>query len=322
VLELLQQGFSNEKIAERLGISLAGAKFHVSEIISRLGVDSRYEAAAWQPSARERVFGLGAILALIKKPSFEGGLNMATKALIAAGVAAIVLLAAGVIIMASRGGDDGSSPEGQAEAGANGRTLSPENAPERLPAALLSPASFPDEAWTVTMEGDLDNERTSPAAVCDPLRAMFARAETDATAQATRAITSDAGVEVEMNLIAFPTVDGAAELLARRQDISDEQFAACLTENIKRQRLDSTALLVPGTAVAAAPHGGAAFGGDAEFTAPNGARVNVQAEIYVWTQGNVVAYIVFIAMPSADLAQTAPVVLTKIADSVDSVLTE
>src|SRR5438874_4659703 len=50
VLELVRQGLTNEEIAKRLGITLVGAKFHVSEIIRKLGVDSRYEAAAWQPS--------------------------------------------------------------------------------------------------------------------------------------------------------------------------------------------------------------------------------------------------------------------------------
>jgi DNA-binding CsgD family transcriptional regulator len=318
VLELLQQGFSNEQIAERLNISLAGAKFHVSEIISRLGVESRYEAAAWQPS-RSGAFGLAAFIGLFRKAAPERVFHMASKVVLAGVAVAIVLLLVGVLIMASRGDDDASlSQEGEA----NERTLGPENAAQRLPTALLSPASFPDEAWTVTMEGDLDNERVSPAPVCNPLRAMFARAETEAIAQATRAITSDAGVEVEVNLIAFPTTDGAAELLTRRRETTDEQFAACLTENIKRQNLDSTAVLIPTTAVAAAPHGGAAFGGDAEFNAPNGARVRVHAEIYVWTQGNVAAYIVFIAMPSADLAQTAPVVLAQISGAIDAILTE
>jgi DNA-binding CsgD family transcriptional regulator len=52
VLALLREERSNEQIAERLGISLAGAKYHVSEILSKLGVESREEAARWQPAAR------------------------------------------------------------------------------------------------------------------------------------------------------------------------------------------------------------------------------------------------------------------------------
>ena len=47
VLALLRLGLTNQEIAERLGISADGAKYHVSEIISKLGVRDRYEAASW-----------------------------------------------------------------------------------------------------------------------------------------------------------------------------------------------------------------------------------------------------------------------------------
>ncbi len=47
VLSLLREGLSNEQIALRLGISLDGVKFHVSEILGKLGVSSRNEAARW-----------------------------------------------------------------------------------------------------------------------------------------------------------------------------------------------------------------------------------------------------------------------------------
>jgi photosystem II stability/assembly factor-like uncharacterized protein/DNA-binding CsgD family transcriptional regulator len=51
VLELLREGLTNEQIAQRLDISLAGAKYHVSEILTKLGLTSREQAAAWQPEA-------------------------------------------------------------------------------------------------------------------------------------------------------------------------------------------------------------------------------------------------------------------------------
>ncbi|MEO8707522.1 MAG: helix-turn-helix transcriptional regulator, partial [Lacisediminihabitans sp.] len=47
VLGLLARGCTNGQIAEQLGITLDGAKWHVSEIITKLGVDSREEAAAY-----------------------------------------------------------------------------------------------------------------------------------------------------------------------------------------------------------------------------------------------------------------------------------
>src|SRR2546427_3516418 len=51
VLDLLRRGLTHEQIAQRLDISSATAKYHVAEIISKLGVQTREEAAAWQPEA-------------------------------------------------------------------------------------------------------------------------------------------------------------------------------------------------------------------------------------------------------------------------------
>jgi two-component system, NarL family, response regulator LiaR len=46
VLALLVEGLNNPQIAERLVVSRSTAKFHVSSILSKLGVASRTEAAA------------------------------------------------------------------------------------------------------------------------------------------------------------------------------------------------------------------------------------------------------------------------------------
>ncbi len=45
VLALLVKGFSNAEIAARLSISMATAKFHLTNIFSKLGVKNRVEAA-------------------------------------------------------------------------------------------------------------------------------------------------------------------------------------------------------------------------------------------------------------------------------------
>ena len=47
VLALVSEGLTNGEIATRLGISESGARFHVSEILSKLGFESRSDAAAW-----------------------------------------------------------------------------------------------------------------------------------------------------------------------------------------------------------------------------------------------------------------------------------
>jgi DNA-binding CsgD family transcriptional regulator len=58
VLKLLSRGYSNPEIAEALGISLDGAKFHVSEIMGKLGVNSREEAVtAWRDGRRRLPLG-------------------------------------------------------------------------------------------------------------------------------------------------------------------------------------------------------------------------------------------------------------------------
>ena len=52
VLELVSRGHTNSEIAEMLGISLAGAKWHVSELLSRFCVDSREELIALHEQER------------------------------------------------------------------------------------------------------------------------------------------------------------------------------------------------------------------------------------------------------------------------------
>lgn len=58
VLRLIARGKTNPEIAEVLGMTLAGAKWHVSELLSKLGLDSREAAAefySWNKSPRRRV---------------------------------------------------------------------------------------------------------------------------------------------------------------------------------------------------------------------------------------------------------------------------
>ncbi len=53
VLALLREGLSNPEIASRLGIGREGVKSHVSEILSKLDVEDRYEAARWVATDRQ-----------------------------------------------------------------------------------------------------------------------------------------------------------------------------------------------------------------------------------------------------------------------------
>lgn len=103
VLTLVREGLTNPQIAERLGITRDAAKYHVSEILSKLHLGSREEAAAWQPEPPR---------ATVLRPSWANALSgwwpwMARTAgavAIVAAVAGLGLLAYGV--MTSEGEDE------------------------------------------------------------------------------------------------------------------------------------------------------------------------------------------------------------------------
>jgi DNA-binding CsgD family transcriptional regulator len=90
VLDLLRRGLTNEQIAERLGISRDGAKFHVSQILSRLGVTTRHEAALWD-AATHRPWWKKAMAALPFPGSLKLGAKIAGGAVVASAVAGIAL---------------------------------------------------------------------------------------------------------------------------------------------------------------------------------------------------------------------------------------
>ena len=85
VLALLRERLTNEAIADRLGISFETAKHHVAQVLSKLGVESREEAAAWQPESAAAEWTPARIALAI------GG-----TAVFAAAVAGLALLAWGV----------------------------------------------------------------------------------------------------------------------------------------------------------------------------------------------------------------------------------
>lgn len=99
VLALLAKGRTNAEIGEALGISLDGAKWHVSEIISRLGVDSREQAADYW---RERQRLPQRVGRRLTAPAWLTGMKLAGT--VAGAIAAIGVVAA--VLLLVRGGDD------------------------------------------------------------------------------------------------------------------------------------------------------------------------------------------------------------------------
>ena len=131
VLSLLKEGCSNEEIAERLGIGVNGAKYHVSNIISKLGVRSRKEAAEQVVAPRQRGFAFPAIL------SKTGLFTALAGSLLIVSVAALSLLAVGVAINGSR--TTNVLPTSTVSAAEESRSEVPESTP-----ALSSPINSED----------------------------------------------------------------------------------------------------------------------------------------------------------------------------------
>ena len=102
VLDLLARGATNPEIAAALGITLDGAKWHVSDILSQLGVDAREEAAEyWRArnglGSRLRRFARGALPSSAVGRWLAGG---GSAAVIAVGAAVLV------VVLVSQGGED------------------------------------------------------------------------------------------------------------------------------------------------------------------------------------------------------------------------
>jgi DNA-binding CsgD family transcriptional regulator len=101
VLSLLREGLTNKQISARLGISERGAKYHVAEILSKLGMSGREEAVAW----RQRPLRRFPLLAAIVARFHDTPAHLAT-GLLAFAVLSLFALALGTAVMERRGGRD------------------------------------------------------------------------------------------------------------------------------------------------------------------------------------------------------------------------
>ncbi|MEX2158586.1 MAG: helix-turn-helix transcriptional regulator [Dehalococcoidia bacterium] len=103
VLGLVRGGLSNDAIAARLGISLDGVKYHVSEILGKLGLENRTDAARWaeEPSRPRAWSGALAPLAFLRRLPFGWASGVAAAVAVAAIVAGLTVL---IWAVASEGG--------------------------------------------------------------------------------------------------------------------------------------------------------------------------------------------------------------------------
>lgn len=104
VLRLVALGRTNAEIANELGLSLDGAKWHVREILGKLDVSSREEAASiWQAEQRPVARFMRALTALV-----PGG--WALRATMAIGGGAVAIAAVVFALTVLRGDDDDIRP--------------------------------------------------------------------------------------------------------------------------------------------------------------------------------------------------------------------
>jgi DNA-binding CsgD family transcriptional regulator len=130
VLALVARGYTNAQIGDVLGMTLDGAKFHVSEIIGKLGVSSREEAAHWWREYNRPAAKVYRLLA----PVTSWGLWRV------AGTAATVALAgaiAVVAIVALQSGEESADPAVESAA-----------LPE-APSDPFTPGAFLNSEWSL-----------------------------------------------------------------------------------------------------------------------------------------------------------------------------
>jgi DNA-binding CsgD family transcriptional regulator len=94
VLRLIAAGKTNAEIGEALNISLDGAKWHVSEILARLDVATREEAAEWWRERERPLARLGATLRVLLPGAGWLKVGAATVGLVTLSAATIVVLVA------------------------------------------------------------------------------------------------------------------------------------------------------------------------------------------------------------------------------------
>lgn len=147
VLDLLLKGSTNTEIAQALGITRDGAKWHVSEIISKLGVESREEVAEyWRARNGLRL----RFLRFVRSAVASAALAKATAGLAAFGAVS----ATAVILLVTMNGSGGATPEASQSVAAvpvpSIAASSFEDVQRQLPFPLLYPeSSFHFEKATI-----------------------------------------------------------------------------------------------------------------------------------------------------------------------------
>lgn len=97
MLAFVREGKTNAEIAVRLGISPDGVKYHVSNMLGKLGLSSREQLARWRPRPGDRARGRRWLFVPVPGAVLVG----------AAGVAAVTVAVLAVVLLIAREDDNG-----------------------------------------------------------------------------------------------------------------------------------------------------------------------------------------------------------------------
>lgn len=157
VLALLAEGRTNPEIAQRLGISLDGAKWHVREVLARLDVSSREEAGEYwrrEHSGWRRAAWPAPLLSVAK-----------VKLVLAAAVASIGVAAVSVALYAARDHPGDIAPADATNTLAPAATVTPSPVDEFAP---HSGVPVVDEVIAIVKSGDVAAFRSLMKAFPEP----------------------------------------------------------------------------------------------------------------------------------------------------------
>ncbi len=166
VLEEMREGGTNAEIAVRLGISPDTVKYHVSNMLAKLGVQNRRELAAWRPEPEAKRRRLRAVLAI---PAALGPvvrpLGWVAIGAAALGVVAVVTVA--LVVLAGNGDQPVVVAPPPAESPEPSPPPTPTPTPTPPPPATQTPE--PQATPTPTPEPPPDpTPRPVPAAAATP----------------------------------------------------------------------------------------------------------------------------------------------------------
>ncbi|MPZ48922.1 MAG: hypothetical protein GEU75_06375 [Dehalococcoidia bacterium] len=107
VLHLAGEGLTNEQIGERLGISLNGAKYHMSEILAKLDVRTRADAVRFLENVDHRRGKMSLLLLPFWEKAKIGPSGLAHFALASASLVGVAML---ILVVLSPGGRSTPTP--------------------------------------------------------------------------------------------------------------------------------------------------------------------------------------------------------------------